>query len=92
MPPHVCAGQRRPQEHAGHGHIQAGHSEQHGAAGACRQLISLRPCFMLPIVHADPPCARTLQVVYSTDCTFTVLSHAQNYTRFLLKLVGGWCT
>ena len=44
---------------------------------------------MLPIVHGVPPCARTLQVVYSTDCTFTVLSHAQNYTRFLLKLVGG---
>lgn len=30
----------------------------------------------------------TSQVVYSTDCTFTVLSLAQNYTRFLLKLVS----
>ena len=28
------------------------------------------------------------QVVYSTDCTFTVLSLAQNYTRFFLKLVS----
>ncbi len=27
------------------------------------------------------------QVVYSTDCSFTVLSLTQNYTRFFLKLV-----
>lgn len=33
-------------------------------------------------------CSLCQQVVYSTDCTFTVLSHAQNYTRFLLKLVS----
>lgn len=44
---------------------------------------------MSPIVNGVPPCAHDLQVVYSTDCTFTVLSHAQNYTRFLLKLVSG---
>jgi len=34
----------------------------------------------------DTPSSTEQQVVYSTDCTFTVLSHAQNYTRFLLKL------
>jgi hypothetical protein len=34
----------------------------------------------------DSPSSTEQQVVYSTDCSFAVLSHAQNYTRFFLKL------
>ena len=58
-------------------------TEQQVPAGV--DYIRVSACLLYMASHPSPV---VLQVVYSTDCTFTVLSHAQNYTRFLLKLVG----